>query len=440
MTTRARPMSSDQLAVAESDLQQQMAELGKKLEVMVYEGLAIDVVKADDIQVGTDVPVVEEYLDSDALRHTIYVKKTDVKAKFPRLTAADIAAATEYFRDNSQNADAAAGTGVLDMPVGGSTGDDYNGVYSTTPRGEARSLPYFKIVEEWNRADGSIYTGIEGSPHWAEEPYKPPYASKRFYPFFYFAIYEVDDERMPQSLSGRLAKLQDEYSCTRSNFRVSRERSIPGALFNATMLSDVEIGKVKNAGREEYIPVKPTNAETPLANLFAAKPVSTIDPRLYDTAPIIQDSGAGGRRAGSADRGHHGAENRDGIRDPAAGLQRAHRQRPRQHRNDAHRARRVHRRVRDPVPERRDGAAHRRPDGVLAPGMAVDDLFTMVEVTIDAGTTGKPKKKTDQAAWGTICRWCSSSRPKSRGSTRRRWATRCCWRPRSRSSTRKRRS
>jgi hypothetical protein len=35
-------------------------------------------------------------------------------------------------------------------------------------------------------------------------------------------------------------------------------------------------------------------------------------------------------------------------------------------------------------------------------GMAIDDLLTMVEVQIEAGTTGKPKSSGDKAAWGTI--------------------------------------
>jgi hypothetical protein len=34
--------------------------------------------------------------------------------------------------------------------------------------------------------------------------------------------------------------------------------------------------------------------------------------------------------------------------------------------------------------------------------MAVDDLLTMVEIEIKAGTTGKPSKTGDRDAWGTI--------------------------------------
>jgi hypothetical protein len=35
-------------------------------------------------------------------------------------------------------------------------------------------------------------------------------------------------------------------------------------------------------------------------------------------------------------------------------------------------------------------------------GMDIEDLFTLVEVTIEAGTTGKPRQQTDMQAWSTL--------------------------------------
>src|SRR5208337_3814519 len=35
-------------------------------------------------------------------------------------------------------------------------------------------------------------------------------------------------------------------------------------------------------------------------------------------------------------------------------------------------------------------------------GMDIEDLFTMVEVTIEAGSTGKPRQQTDMQAWSTL--------------------------------------
>src|SRR5208283_2362530 len=35
-------------------------------------------------------------------------------------------------------------------------------------------------------------------------------------------------------------------------------------------------------------------------------------------------------------------------------------------------------------------------------GMDIEDLFTLVEVTIEAGSTGKPRQQTDMQAWSTL--------------------------------------
>jgi len=35
-------------------------------------------------------------------------------------------------------------------------------------------------------------------------------------------------------------------------------------------------------------------------------------------------------------------------------------------------------------------------------GMSIEDLFTLVEIVIEAGSTGKPRQQTDMQAWSTL--------------------------------------
>src|SRR5580700_9942596 len=114
-------------------------------------------------------------------------------------------------------------------------------------------------------------------------------ADEPFLPYFYLGFYEVDGSRHAQSLSWRMYKLQDEFSATRSNFRITRERSIPGVLFNATMLDEVEAKKLTESKHQEYTALRPTDPGMPLANCFAQKPVQGIDPRLFDPTLILND-------------------------------------------------------------------------------------------------------------------------------------------------------
>src|SRR5690606_24746370 len=93
----------------------------------------------------------------------------------------------------------------------------------------------------------------------------------------------------PQSMSSRGAKLQDEYGSVRSNFRITRRRSIPATIADATAFSDEELAKLTGASIAEIIALKTALPGQDFNKLFAAKPVPNIDMRLYDTTAIVTD-------------------------------------------------------------------------------------------------------------------------------------------------------
>jgi hypothetical protein len=269
------------------------------------------------------------------------------------------------------------------------------------------------VIEQWDRRDKQIRTMIAGVNKWAVEPYSPPYPTARFYPYFYTAFFETDGARHPQSLSWRLFKLQDEFSCTRSNFRLSRERAIPATLFNATMLDTEEAKKLKEAALQEYVPLRPNDPATPMANLFAAKPVSPIDPRLYDTSPIMSDM----ERISGVQEALQSAIQRGGT--PKTATEANIEQSGTSARTTADRDQ-LEWMLTDLAIYTAEQALQCLPIKFVqrmagpnafwpgpnhekgTPGMDVEDLFTLVEVTIEAGSTGKPKQQTDQAAWSVV--------------------------------------
>jgi hypothetical protein len=260
-------------------------------------------------------------------------------------------------------------------------------------------------VELWDRRDKHIRTMIDGVKKWAKDPFVPVYPTQRFYPYFYFAFYEVDGQRHPQSLSWRLYKLQDEYSATRSNFRITRERSIPSTMFNATMLSKEEAKKLSESKHQEFTPINPIDPTTPMANMFAAKPVNSIDPRLYDPTYILNDmerlsgvqealssaiNGPGNpktateaniQQAGTSART---TSDRDNLEEMLTDLAQATAEQALQCLTSAEAMRIAGKKAFWPE------------------NMAIQDLFTLVAVDITAGSTGKPKQATDQQAWTTL--------------------------------------
>jgi len=262
-----------------------------------------------------------------------------------------------------------------------------------------------RVVEIWDRRDKQIYTIIDGVKKWAKEPYTPPYPTSRFYPFFYFAFYEVDGQRHAQSLAWRLYKLQDEYSSSRSNFRLTRERSIPGVLFNATMLDEVEAKKLQESKSQEYTALRPSDPSVPLANLFAPKPVQGIDMRLYDPTLILNDM----ERISGVQEALSAAINGPG--NPKTATEANIQQSGTQARTTSDRDN-LESMLTDLATytaeqalqclETRDVQRLAGPKAFWPAGMDIDDLFTMVEVQIEAGSTGKPRQSTDMQAWATI--------------------------------------
>jgi hypothetical protein len=376
-------------------------ELQEKTELAVEKMFAIDFVPSQNIQVSTDVMNVEDYLDADWVGNEIYVLKDDALSRFPRLSTEDIKQAKNYY----QTAPRERTTRDIDnvLPQGMLTAESAQAFTTTTS--EAESPAFVRVVEIWDRTDKQIRTMIDGVKKWAKEAYAPPYPTERFYPYFYYAFYEVDGERHAQSLAWRLYKLQDEFSSCRSNFRLARERGISNILFNATAIDDAEAKKISDGKIQEFIAVKPSDPAMSLSDIFIAKPVATIDMRLFDPTLILNDmekiSGvqealqAGQQAVGNpitateANIQQSGTQarttsNRDYLEGMLTDLANYTAQQAIQ------------------CLTGQDAQKYAGDKAYWPHGMAIEDLFQLIEIDIEAGSTGKPRQATELQAWGTL--------------------------------------
>ncbi len=375
--------------------------LNDKLELAVNKLFAIDFIPTERMQVSTDVAQIEDYLDAGWISNEEYLDKDEALARFPRITEEQMKSAKLYYQTEPKELTTRDIDNVL--PQGMLTAESAQAF--VTSQSSPEQPAFVRIVEQWNRKDKMIRTIIDGVKCWAVEPYPPPYPTSRFYPYFYFAFYEVDGSRHAQSLSWRLYKLQDEYSATRSNFRLTRERSIPGVLFNATMLDENEAKKLTESKHQEYTALRPADPATPLSNLFAPKPVAAIDMRVFDPSLILSDmeriSGVQeALSAASAGPGNPKTATEANIqqtgtnarttsdRDFLEGMLTDLAQ---------YTAEQALQCLTIPEVQRMAG-----PQAFWPEGMSIEDLFTLVEIQIEAGTTGKPNIGTDQQAWATI--------------------------------------
>lgn len=386
-----------------------MATLQEKVELAVNKMFVIDFVPTENVQVSTDVSCIDDYLEADWIGNEIFIDKEDVLSRFSALAVEDIKSAKPYYQKAPKELTSRESDGA--MPQGTITAESAQ-AFSTNGNSED-SPPFLRVVEVWDRRDKQIRTMIDGVKKWAKEPYAPPYPTSRFYPYFYFSFYEVDGQRHAQSLSWRLYKLQDEYSAARSNFRITRERSIPGVLFNSTAMDETEARKLANSKHQEYTGLKPSDPDVPLASLFAPKPVAAIDMRVFDPSYILSDmerlsgvqealSAASARpgnpqTATEASIQQSGTNARTGSdRDCLEGCLTDMAQYTAEQALQCLEVRDVQRMAGKkafwPGPDPESNS----------PGMDIEDLFTLVEVNIQAGTTGKPRTQTDQQSWAQI--------------------------------------
>lgn len=391
--------------VQAAELALMIAGLRAKIMKSREYGLNTDFVRAEDIQVSLDVSAISDYLSAEWISEDLYIPKSSLRARFPRLTTEDEAAAQLYYQKNVT--DSAKGDALQ-----AATGDHVNdGQFSkTTPNGtnpggtDAKPLEFVKIVEKWDRRDSNIKTMCDGLKRWCVEPYTPPQASNRFYPYFELEFFPVDGHRHPQSLSGRLRKLQDEYAACRSNQRLTRERSIPGLIFNKGLVSPEDARKLEGSVIAEMVGITLTDINMPIQNAVMVKPLPTIDVRLWDTSSIRMDmeSLSGVQEA---------LQQTQASKQPKTATEAQIEQTGFASRTSADRdqledmlAELAEYTAECGIQEIDPNAAARiaGPKALWLYGMDVQDLLTMVSIDIEAGTTGKPNAAADKQNWAQI--------------------------------------
>lgn len=386
-------------------LNNQMTGLQGQVELLVKRGLCADFCRSEDVQISLDISDTADYIDADWISNDMYVTRDVLRSRFPDLTDEDCKTAAVYYQRQTGASDknTADTRATTDKSADGAfTKDQQGGGSGVLTMGGDKPVEFVKIVELWDHRDTLIKTFVDGVTKWPVQPYSPPQASTRFYPYFRLAFYEVDGSRHPQSLSWRLRKLQDEYSHTRSNNRLARERSVPGIVFNKGQLSEEDTRKITESTQQEWVGVQLTTPDADINKIMTSKPIPRVDPALYDTNPIKYDmevlSGVQEAQQGAQSSAKTATEaniqqsgfnsrtgaDRDSIEDMLSDLAQY---------------------TAELSVQSLDIAYVQKIAGPLAfwpVGIETQDVLQMLEVEISAGTTGKPQAHADKETWATL--------------------------------------
>ena len=273
-----------------AEYQRHLESLRAEPERVVARGYAIDLVNGEDFQVAPGYTIAD-HCDAPWNAHRIPMLKEDAQAEFG-LAKKVIDQATIYtarkpvmVRDRSANEEVETSTeAITDADADGFT----TGGTSRSPDAEAceGSGDWVMVWEVWDRITGSVLTYIEGIRRWVRKPWKPT-ATERFYPFFVYAMSEVDGQRHPQSPVSRASKLVDAYYRMSSQEEEHRRRCLPKILFHKGQLNSETMNRVTTGQVGEYVGVETTTPGINFNTLFFAAPYAPIDPALYDRQRLL---------------------------------------------------------------------------------------------------------------------------------------------------------
>jgi len=368
------PLSEDELSEQREFLRNQLLALAEKAEVVRQEGLIIDTPASEDITLSANIREICQYRRCHWMSERIFMDEDDMKANFGFIPKK----ATKYY--NREDADKKT------------TGQQSTAQESNTENKECEYL----IHEVWDARGNRVYTLCEGYEGYMRDPYSPD-TGERWYPYFGLHFNDLDGILFPLSDVEMLIELQDEYNETRTNFREHRQNSIPFFFGLKSALSESDATKIQNPKPFDLILIDGEEGMT-IDNYIKEFSPPRIDPKVYDTQHIRVDweliSGQGDASRGVVAKPKTLGE--------AEILERGQQSRSNE-RIDV---------IEDFVEEianyaaqillqeiNQDQALKIAGPGATWPELTRDEIFDMVQISIRAGSTGKPDKVQEQERW-----------------------------------------
>jgi hypothetical protein len=362
--------SKCELEAKQAELEQQLASLRQQAEVSTVEGIAIDRVLTEDMFILDDTMYdFDGYPQAEALAHRVWMTVDKYKQTFGK-----------------------------DAPK---TANKYGGDKKERGLSHEDTVELVAVFETWDRTSNRVFTLCSGADEWARDPYTPETLGNRFYPFFALAFNPTDGTVHPLSDTELLTELQDEYNTTRTNFAEHRKENLPTRVYRKSGdLTDGDIKALANRQANQWVGIE-GNPDTPITQDIAILPNPPVDPMTYDVQPILRDAemvlGAGDAAKGSINKAKTAteaeimaqglqsriAERQDVVEDWIAEMARFS-------------AELCLQELTLPQVQRIAG------QDAVWPQLNKSDVFSLVQVEIRAGSSGRPNKAKEREQWGQM--------------------------------------
>lgn len=282
--SRINDQQENQLAIndLQNDLQdasqrnhheEKLSELGEQLlgereqsEVWAAEGLVIDRVLTENLLIDPSICEFWDYTDADWMCQVIPMKRSQAEALYKK----NLFNAKIYQPGQGEPSYKRAKRLASMQLDAGPVSDDQQ----------------IAVLEIWDRTTQRVYTMVEGATEWLREPYSPPRAGERWYPFFLLPYQVVDGQFVGPSLVDLTERLQDEHNEARDRFNQHRDLCIPGWVASA----DINEKTIKKHSDSRFGEITIVDTEgKPLNQVIIPRGHPKIDPIVYDTSAVRYD-------------------------------------------------------------------------------------------------------------------------------------------------------
>ena len=251
-----------------AELEELIKSLHEQTEVQSAEGLVIDRVLTENLLIDPSICEFWDYTDADWICQIIPMKRGQAEALYKK----NLANAKIYQPGQGEPSHKKAKRlASMQMNAGsGPVTDDQQ----------------IAVLEIWDRATQRVYTMVEGATEWLREPYSPPRAGERWYPFFLLPYQVVDGQFVGPSLVDLTERLQDEHNEARDRFNQHRDLCIPGWVASA----DINEKTIKKHSDSRFGEITIVDTEgKPLNQVIIPRGHPKIDPIVYDTSAVRYD-------------------------------------------------------------------------------------------------------------------------------------------------------
>lgn len=246
-------------ARAKLELKQFISQLEKEEMMIVSEGLVIDVV--DPVNMVIDLSTIQNFDDwkqTPFLAERVVMTLEEAKKRWGPMPSG-----TKEFKIKASD---------------GTLGENISGDHATLVH----------IWEIHDRQNQLIHYMADGGDKFLQKPLEPKFVSEQWYPYIPMAINIVDGQFLPQSDVFLLRELQDEHNAARTRFAEHRDISVPFKIAKRSDVTDKDAQAITDGMIGELVRIDGIPGQ-PIRNSIDVLSPPPIDPSVYTTDHTERD-------------------------------------------------------------------------------------------------------------------------------------------------------